>query len=61
MPCNGSITGVNANLEDDPAQLSEAPDSDGWLMEITIDELGELDGMMNQEQYDKFLEEQEDH
>ena len=47
MPCEGTITKVNDALEDEPQGLSEAPEADGWLMELEINDCGALDGMMD--------------
>ena len=34
MPCEGTITRINEELEDEPQKISIAAEDDGWLMEF---------------------------
>ena len=47
-PVSGTVTEGNAALEDDPALVNTAPESDGWFFKLTIADAGELDGLMDE-------------
>ena len=38
MPCDGTVTRVNEQLEDEPQHISIAAEDDGWLMEFKIED-----------------------
>ena len=54
-PVSGTVTEGNAALEDDPALVNTAPDSDGWFFQLTIADAGELDGLMDETKYKAFV------
>ncbi|MGZ3268166.1 MAG: glycine cleavage system protein GcvH [Croceibacterium sp.] len=54
-PVSGTVTEGNAALEDDPALVNTAPESDGWFFKLTIAEKGELDGLMDEAKYQDFV------
>jgi glycine cleavage system H protein len=56
-PITGEITEVNPALEEDPALVNSAPEDGGWFFKMTIADVGELDGLMDEEGYKAFLEE----
>ncbi|MBU2586922.1 MAG: glycine cleavage system protein GcvH [Alphaproteobacteria bacterium] len=55
-PITGEITEVNPALEDDPALVNSAPEDDGWFFKMTIADEGELDGLMDEDGYQAFIE-----
>ncbi len=55
-PVAGSVTGLNDALADNPALLNEDPYGDGWICEIQIDDVAELDEMLDADAYRKLLE-----
>ena len=56
MPCNGKIIKVNEMLEDEPQQISIAAEEEGWLMEMEIDDLDQLDELLDEAAYKEYLE-----
>ncbi len=54
-PVSGTVTEGNAALEDDPALVNAAPESDGWFFKLTIADKGELDGLMDEAKYQDFV------
>ena len=54
-PVSGTVTEGNAALEDDPALVNTAPETDGWFFKLTIADAGELDGLMDEAKYKDFV------
>jgi glycine cleavage system H protein len=54
-PVSGIVTAGNSALEDDPALVNTAPESDGWFFKLTIADSGELDGLMDEAKYKGFV------
>jgi len=55
-PIGGTITAINEALEDAPETVNAAPETDGWFFKIKISDASELDGMMDEAAYKKFIE-----
>jgi glycine cleavage system H protein len=54
-PVSGTVSEGNAALEDDPALVNSAPESDGWFFKLTISDPAELDGLMDEAGYKDFV------
>ena len=54
-PVSGTVTQGNSALEDDPALVNSAPESDGWFFKLTMADKGELAGLMDEERYKAFV------
>src|SRR5690348_14889778 len=54
-PVSGTVAEGNSALEDDPALVNTAPESDGWFFKLTIADTGELDGLMDEAKYKDFV------
>ncbi len=54
-PISGTIVGVNDELEDDPSIINESPEEKGWICKLNNIDDSELDDMMNETAYQKFL------
>ena len=61
MPCNGKIINVNVRLDEEPQHLSIASEEDGWLMEMEIDDIAQLDDLLDEKAYLEFLDTIEEH
>ena len=48
---------MNDALDDDPGLLNESPEEKGWICKIINFESAELDDMMNEAAYAKYLRE----
>ena len=55
MPLNGQVVAVNQALADDPELVNASPMEDGWYYRIHADNLADLDTLMDQDGYDRFL------
>ena len=55
-PIGGTITAINEALEDAPETVNAAPETDGWFFKMKISDASELDGMMDEAAYKKFIE-----
>ena len=53
-PVSGEVIGVNEDLADDPKLINNAP-LDTWIIKVDISDPSELDSLMDQEAYDKYL------
>lgn len=54
-PLSGTVSAVNKNLEDDPGLVSNFPDGKGWIYKLENIDLDELEDLMTEEQYAKYL------
>ncbi len=55
MPLGGKVTEVNGELEDQPELVNNSSFVDGWMLEIEIAEIDELDTLMGSDDYEEFL------
>jgi len=57
-PVSGEVAEVNDGLAADPAKVNADPLGEGWFMKLRIDDAGQLDGLMDEAAYQRFVEEQ---
>jgi glycine cleavage system H protein len=50
-PVDGEVTAVNQSLSADPAIVNSAPETDGWLWQMTLSDPSQLEGMMDEATY----------
>ena len=55
-PVGGEVVAVNQALTDDPSLVNSAAEGDGWFLKIKLADASELDGLMDQATYRKFVE-----
>ncbi len=55
-PVSGEVVEVNQALTDDPSLVNSAAEGDGWFLKIKLADAGELDRLMDQAAYRKFVE-----
>ena len=55
-PVSGEVTAFNEALSDDPSLANSAPMEEGWFYKIKLSDPGELDALMDEEQYKEFVE-----
>ena len=51
MPVSGEIVALNDALEDAPELVNNTPFSDGWMIEIKLDDSSQLDALMDKDAY----------
>ena len=54
-PVNGTVRAVNGDLDDHPSLANEDPYHEGWLIEIELDDEGELESLMAVEEYEDYV------
>jgi glycine cleavage system H protein len=55
-PLAGTVTESNAAIVDDPALVNRDPSSAGWFFKLELASGTDLSGLMDQAEYDKFVE-----
>jgi glycine cleavage system H protein len=56
-PVSGKVVEANAGLDGQPQLINKSPHKDGWIAKIQISDSRELDSLMTEEEYRRFLEE----
>ncbi|XP_042856581.1 glycine cleavage system H protein-like [Penaeus japonicus] len=59
-PVSGKVTEVNSAVEDQPALINQSCYDKGWLFKLELTVPSELDELMDEEAYNKFLKENEE-
>ena len=55
-PVTGTVTEVNAALEEAPETVNASPEGEGWFLKLTLSDASELDGLMDAAKYKAFCE-----
>jgi glycine cleavage system H protein len=56
-PISGTVSSINSDLEDDPSMVNSSPEGKGWICKLDNIDLIELEDLMSEEQYGKYLKE----
>jgi glycine cleavage system H protein len=56
MPLSGKIVETNPLLEETPEVVNEKPYTDGWMVKVEPENLGELDTLMTPKEYFDMLQ-----
>ncbi len=51
MPVSGEIVAINEGLEDAPELINNTPFSDGWMIEVKLEDSSEVDNLMDNDAY----------
>ena len=54
-PISGTVLAVNPLLEDHPTIINEDPYSEGWLIEVRVNDDSELESLMGMDEYYHFV------
>ena len=57
-PVSGEVAEINQMLTTEPAIVNADPMGDGWFIKLRLDDPKELDSLMDEEGYKRFIEEQ---
>lgn len=55
MPVSGKVLKVNSKLEDSPELVNSDPYGDGWMIELSVTDTSELDGLLTAAQYKEMI------
>jgi len=56
-PASGTVIAVNERLVDDPGLINSSAEDEGWICKLDNIDHDELDELMNEEAYEKYLKE----
>ena len=59
-PVSGIVKEINTELPNTPETLNEDPYGDAWLVQVEMSDLEELDDLMTAEEYEQFVEEEQE-
>lgn len=59
-PVSGTVVTVNEDLEDAPETINEHPYDAGWLVEVEVSNLEDLESLLKEEEYEAFINEGEE-
>lgn len=59
-PVSGVVVKINDPLEDSPEYINEDPYDEGWMIQVEMEDIKELDELMSAEEYAQFISELED-
>ena len=57
-PVSGEVTEVNDTLAADPAKVNADPMGEGWFLKLRLAHPRELDGLLDEDAYKRFVEDQ---
>jgi glycine cleavage system H protein len=57
-PVSGEITEVNEAIAADPAKVNADPLGEGWFIKLRLTDPKELEGLLDEAAYQRFVEEQ---
>ncbi len=55
-PVSGEVTETNPGLDAEPGKVNDDAVGEGWLYKMKITDAGELDGLMNDDEYKGYVE-----
>ncbi|RLB36116.1 MAG: glycine cleavage system protein GcvH [Deltaproteobacteria bacterium] len=54
-PVSGEVVEINTTLEDSPQLVNQDPYGNGWMIKIKAKDPGQLEGLMDAQQYKELL------
>lgn len=57
-PASGEVAEVNETIAADPAKVNADPMGEGWFMKLRLADPKELEGLLDEAAYQRFVEEQ---
>ena len=54
-PISGEVVEINEALDDNPGQINEDAEGDGWFIKIKVNDPAELEELMDAEAYANFV------
>lgn len=54
-PVSGTVTEANTALENEPALVNSAPETQGWFFKLTLGDATELDALMDEATYKTYV------
>jgi len=57
LPLSGEIIEVNEALNKNPELINQSPYEEGWIVKIRIEDKKEVENLLDETSYEKFLKE----
>ncbi len=57
-PLSGDVVEANAAIVDSPEVINEDPYGEGWMVKVEVGDSGDLDDLLDADEYEKFVEEE---
>ncbi|MGM0878758.1 MAG: glycine cleavage system protein H [Bacillota bacterium] len=57
-PFNGQILKVNTELEDSPEYANETPYDQGWILEVQMDNVDDIQNLLSAKEYEDYVQEE---
>jgi glycine cleavage system H protein len=54
-PVSGEVIEGNQAVADDPSLVNSDPEGEGWFFKLKLDDVGELDGLMDESSYRDWI------
>ena len=54
-PVSGTVLEVNEDLAESPEVVNEDPYGDGWLIKVRVNDPGDFDDLMDNEEYEQMI------
>lgn len=54
-PLTGEVTEINKALEETPGLVNKSCYEDGWLIKMTVENPSELDDLLSEDAYEKYI------
>ena len=58
-PISGKVTSTHDDLIDTPDTINNDPYNEGWMIKIEPSDIGDVDGLMDADAYDAYVEQEE--
>lgn len=55
-PVSGTVVEINESLADEPETVNSDPQGDGWFVKIKLSDASELDGLMDEDAYQEYID-----
>ena len=55
LSVGGTIAEINPRLNDEPELVNQAPQTDGWLVRLVLDDPGVIEAMLDETAYRAFV------
>lgn len=56
-PVNGKVLESNSTVLQAPELVNQDPYEEGWLIKVEVEDIGEIEELMNSQQYREYVEE----
>lgn len=54
-PVSGTVIEINTQLKSDSGLINSAPETEGWLFKLRLEDANELKKMMDEQQYSEMI------